>query len=79
MSDPQTPAEWQQAVDAAAGLRAIEDCRMYGLITGGPKGNPERCDEILDRGAELGITPSRPAATLALQLLADFNEERRQS
>lgn len=70
--DPRTPAEWQQAVDAAAAVRAIEDCRLYGLFTGGPRANVERCDWILSEGAQRGYRPSRPAGELAIELLAEL-------
>lgn len=35
-NEPQTPEQWQEAVDAAAACRAIADCAMYGLIEGRP-------------------------------------------
>jgi hypothetical protein len=56
--DPETPAEWQEAVDGAHFLRCLADCQMYGLITGAENVNIERCDEILDRGAKLGYKPN---------------------
>lgn len=54
--DPKTPAEWQEAVNAAHVMRMIADCEMYGLITG-PEVNVERCDAILETGAKLGYHP----------------------
>jgi hypothetical protein len=48
--DPKTPEEWQTAVDSASALRLIADCRMYGLIDGGPSIDVARCDEIVERG-----------------------------
>ena len=72
-TDPQTAAEWQDAVDGAAGFRAIEDARMYGLIQGGPKVDIARCDEILERGAARGITPSRNPIELAIGLVRAIN------
>jgi hypothetical protein len=71
--DPQTRAEWQDAVDGAAGLRAIADCKMYGLIDGGPVINLARCDQILERGKAKGIEPSKPAVDLAIALIAAIN------
>lgn len=59
--DPTTPAEWQEAVDAAEGALALESARLYGFVTGGPAVNTVRCEEILRAGAELGVTPSRDA------------------
>ena len=62
--DPRTTAEWQDAVDAAIGMRAIADCKMYGLIEGGPVINVKRCDEIIRRGMARGIQPSASSADL---------------
>jgi hypothetical protein len=74
---PTTPAEWQFAVDGAAGLRAIADCRMYGLIEGGPEIDINRCDELLELGRRRGIVPSQPDIVLARQLIAALNEKPR--
>jgi hypothetical protein len=57
MNDPTTPAEWQEAADAAYFMLAVESARLYGLIEGGPEVNVERCDEILKEAAMRGITP----------------------
>jgi hypothetical protein len=57
MIDPQTPAEWQDAVDAAHAALALESARMYGLVEGGPQVNVDRCVEIVDAGKERGVTP----------------------
>lgn len=70
--EPRTRREWQEAVDGAAGLRVIGDCMMYGLITG-PEINVARCDDILSRGAERGVRPSRPDVELALDLIKEIN------
>lgn len=59
--DPVTPKEWQTAVDAAHGSLALAAARDYGLVTGGPVVNVERCNQILERGAEMGVTPSPDA------------------
>ena len=56
--DPKTPQEWQEAVDAAQFFTAFESCKMYGLVKGGPNVNMQRCEEILERGQALGITPA---------------------
>ncbi len=73
--NPQTPEEWQQAVDTAAGARVVADCLMYGLLQGGPRINVRRCDQILARGKKRGITPSRPVEELARALILAINEE----
>lgn len=72
--NPKTPAEWQEAVDIAAGFRAIQDCKLYGLLTGGPEINVTRCDEILAAGRAKGIKPSRPVTELAVFLCAAMIE-----
>lgn len=60
MTDPQTPDEWQAAVDGADFLLFIDSAQQYGLITGGEGVNVDRCVEILERGADQGIFPSPP-------------------
>lgn len=55
--DPETPAEWQAAVNAAKALLALDDARLYGLVTGGPKVDRDRCVHILDAGLALGWVP----------------------
>lgn len=77
MRDPTTQAEWQMAVDVAAGLRAIADCKMYGLIKGGPGIDVARCDQILELGASLQVHPSRPTKDLALEMVRSLNQEAR--
>jgi hypothetical protein len=78
MRDPQTPEEWQEAVDAAAGMRALADCKMYGVIEGGPDINIARCDELLECGRKRGVYPSRPVVDLAVEVAAAFNRERKE-
>lgn len=73
MREPETSAEWQEAVDAAAGLRAIADCKMYGLLEGGPQINVERCDDILKYGRARGVYPSKPDTDLAVAMVAAIN------
>jgi len=72
--DPKSTAEWQEAVDAAAGLRALADCKMYGLIEGGPEIDVARCDEILERGRARGVRPSAPARDLAIEIIRQVNQ-----
>lgn len=61
--DPRNTREWFEAVDQAAFFLALDDCRMYGLIEGGPGVRRERCLEILERAAQRGIKP-RPLGDL---------------
>jgi hypothetical protein len=55
--DPQTPEEWQDAVNAADFFLQLDSARQYGLVTGGPDVNVARCVDILDRGRALGYVP----------------------
>lgn len=57
--DPETAAEWQEAVDLAEFYLLLDSARAYGLATGGPEINPERCQEILKRGRGIGYRPKR--------------------
>ena len=55
--DPRTRREWQEAVDCAHELLVLDSARQYGLITGGPEANVDRCLEIIDKAARKGIRP----------------------
>jgi hypothetical protein len=48
--DPQTPAEWQDAVNAAEACLLLDSARLYGFVTGGPGVNIARCEQILEGG-----------------------------
>ncbi len=61
MKEPSTSAEWQESVDMAYAARCLYDARLYGLITGGPKVNVARCDQILARGRQRKVFPSHDA------------------
>jgi hypothetical protein len=56
---PRTPREWQEAADAADWCLAIDACRQYGLLEGGPEFNIDRCVLILKRAKKRGITPRK--------------------
>jgi len=59
--NPKTKAAWQYAVDTAHALLALDAARQYGLVTGGPTANLDRCIEIIERGKKMGIRPSKNA------------------
>ena len=67
MKDPLSREEWQEAVDAAHVLLAIDAARAYGLVKGGREVDAERCQEILEAGERLGVTPSPTAVRDLLQ------------
>jgi hypothetical protein len=57
MRDPETPAEWQEAVDCAYARLLLDSARQHQLVEGGPGVDVERCDAILARGREQQILP----------------------
>jgi len=63
-----TPQEWQEAVNAACLMRNVADCMMYGLLTG-PAVDVARCDDLLERGAALGIHPEPALVEASLKSL----------
>lgn len=58
MADPQTPEQWQHAVDLAYSYLLFDSARQYGLVTGGPTVRTKRCEEILQAGRARGISPA---------------------
>lgn len=57
--DPQTPAEWQEAVNLAEFCVLLDSARQYGLVRGGPKVDVERCLLVLSAGRTRGVLPQR--------------------
>lgn len=61
-NDPPTVEEWQTAVDAADALLKLDAARTYGLVTGGPEIDAERCWEIVHTARErYGVEPAEDA------------------
>lgn len=58
---PQSPDEWQLAADASHALLTIHAAQKYGLITGGPDVDIERCNLVLECASRRGITPAKDA------------------
>lgn len=67
---PKTRAEWQEAADAAEALITLDSARQYGLVTGGPGVNIDRCLAILRAARRKGI---RPAKDCVERLVAELN------
>lgn len=63
MKNPKTEAEWLEAVNAAAFFLLLNDCKLYGLIEGGPQVDVARCEEILEQGRnrKFPVLPMEPA------------------
>lgn len=77
VKQPSTAEEWQEAVLLAHAVRLIYDCRLYGLIHGGPQINVARCDQLIDAGRKRGIVPTAQAVqdTAVLIALQQNNED----
>lgn len=69
--DPKSPAQWQEAADAAYTLLLIESARSYGLVSGGLNVDTDRALEILDRARDHGIVPSADALERMLREVRD--------
>jgi len=65
--EPSSRGEWRLAVDCCHVLLLVDSARQYGLITGGPVANVERCEDILRRGKALGYEPSEPGISFAIK------------
>ena len=59
--DPETPEEWQEAVDQSYVLKLLDSARRYGLVKCGPEIDVARCEELLERGRRLKVYPSEDA------------------
>lgn len=59
--DPDTPEQWQEAVDMAKSLLMVHSAKSYGLVAGGPNVNVERCEQLLRDGARIGFIPDDAA------------------
>lgn len=70
-TEPQTDEQWQEAVDMSHALILIDSAVKYGLVTGGPGINVDRCQELLDRGKARGTFP-RPGAVE--RFIAAYND-----
>lgn len=72
MKDPQTPHEWQEAVNLSEFLLLLDSARQYDLITGTgfPDINAVRCDELISRGAALGYHPLPDRQLIEIYLAA---------
>lgn len=57
VEQPRTDAQWQEAVNLAHAFLLIESAKRYGLITGGPTVNVDRCAELLRMGEARGFRP----------------------
>lgn len=67
---PRTKIEWQEAVNLASLMIHIDSARQYGLTTGGPSIDAERCQSILVVGAARGYRPIKADVDAAMRAIA---------
>jgi hypothetical protein len=67
MTNPQTDAEWRDAVNAAEFLLLVDSARQYGLIQTDMQIDVARCQDILDQGRAKGVHPDRRLLQRPLQ------------
>lgn len=61
-------------VDVSEALLLLDSARRYGLVTGGPATNIDRCIELLAGGAQRGIRPTRAGVDRVLKDLCDYRK-----
>ena len=76
---PQTREQWHEAVDGAYSLLCLDSARQYGLVTGGPRVNVERCRAVLEQGAAMSIRPAPDAVEKLIVALAQPEQNGGQS
>lgn len=59
MKEPCSPAEWQHVADLAEAWLRIDSARKYGLITGGPGVDADRCAQLLVQAMGRGFIPTK--------------------
>jgi hypothetical protein len=73
-AEPRTRAQLQDAVNGARLLLVVDALRQYGLATGGPLCNYDRCHEMLGRGRARGVLPQEEIVDEALAELLRLPE-----
>ena len=66
VADPETPDQWRHVATMAAALLRIDACRQYGLITGGPIVNVNRCEALIAGARKRGIRITADAIDAAV-------------
>lgn len=69
--DPTTPAEWQEAADAAVFCIGVHSARAYGLVATDLDVDVDRCEDILRRAPFHGALVRPLEAVLSARLGVD--------
>lgn len=52
---PQNDEEWAEAINAAVFCLGVDSARKYGLVSGGPEVDVDRCEEVLAHAKAAGL------------------------
>lgn len=72
--DPQTPADWQAAADAAEQLLRMSAAQRFGLVEGGPAIDVARCEQLLATAGRKGFVPQAQAVAQRVGQLAKSSD-----
>jgi hypothetical protein len=70
MNEPETPQEWQEAVNLAELYSLIDSAVKYGLVEYTGKINIERCYDILEQGRKRNVYPVKAQVDALIQEFA---------
>lgn len=63
--DPRSLQEWEEVLEMAEFMLLLNSARQYGLVTGGPVVDVERCAEIIKKGRAKGYMTDKAFAHLS--------------
>jgi len=69
MREPQTDREWREAATLAEVLLDLDSARAYGLISGGPPVDVDRCVDLLKRARAHGVVTRAADVNVVTQAL----------
>jgi len=67
--EPHTGKELQIVAAGCEALLQLDSARLYGLVTGGPIVNVDRCEQLIARAKREGCSPSEAQVDAVLQLI----------
>ena len=74
MRDPENREEWQEAADLAETFLLIDSAIKYGLITGGPQADLDRCARILKLAKIIDVHPDKKRVHEYIKAMAKGGE-----
>lgn len=67
---PESPEEWQNAVNIAEALIGVELGRQYGVFSGGPRVDVVRCLDFVGTAVRMGIVPQEEEVQALMDSIA---------